>query len=120
METTGLVLEMYRDNFGSIPVVIGQDFAPLDLVAALTADGRNITVGVVNPTAGQLTVELRLTSCTLEGAATRFTVSASDAEARNEPGKARVVDIVRTPGIDASAPLVIPAFSASIFIVPVR
>ena len=39
METTGLVLQLYRAHFGTIPVAV-QTEAPLDVAAALTADGK--------------------------------------------------------------------------------
>ncbi|MGE0077847.1 MAG: alpha-L-arabinofuranosidase C-terminal domain-containing protein [Bacteroidales bacterium] len=49
-ETTGLVLKMYRQHFGKVPVEISGSPEPLDVVAALTNDGRKITVAVINPT----------------------------------------------------------------------
>ena len=49
-DTTGLVLKLYRNHYGTIPVKVGGAPEPLD-VAAAWKDGRKVlTVAVVNPT----------------------------------------------------------------------
>lgn len=48
MESTGLVLKMYRHHFGSIPLRLEGDHSPLDVAAALTKDKRFLTLAVVN------------------------------------------------------------------------
>ena len=48
MEPTGLVLALYRKRFGVTPVSISGVPEPLDAVAALSADGRALTIAVVN------------------------------------------------------------------------
>ncbi len=61
METTGLVLTLYRKWFGSIPVeckVAGEKESPLDVSAALTADGRTLTLSIVNPSQKNISVQL--------------------------------------------------------------
>ncbi|MBM3892647.1 MAG: alpha-N-arabinofuranosidase, partial [Verrucomicrobia bacterium] len=58
METTGLALTLYRRHFGSVPVKVSGEFGPLDVAAALTKDGKTLTVGVVNPTAQEQTLNL--------------------------------------------------------------
>ena len=49
MEPTGLVLQLYRRHFGTVPVEVSGAPAPLDASAALTADGRALTVGRREP-----------------------------------------------------------------------
>src|SRR5678815_3806658 len=49
-ETTGLVLKLYREHFGSIPIEVSQPDEVLDIAAAWTADRKAITVAIVNPT----------------------------------------------------------------------
>ena len=56
METTGLVLQLYREKFGQIPLLIDQSFAPLDVAAALTSDRKTLTIGVVNPTDAEVEI----------------------------------------------------------------
>jgi alpha-N-arabinofuranosidase len=46
--TTGLVLKLYRNHYGVIPVT-AKTSSPLDAAAALSKDGKTLTIGVVNP-----------------------------------------------------------------------
>ena len=81
LNTTGLLFQLYRDHFGTVPVEVGGNSPPpppkypvggdqprvnagsptypLDVSGALTSDGRFLTLAVVNPT--ETTQELDLT-----------------------------------------------------------
>lgn len=120
METTGLVLQMYRAHFGTVPLKLAADFAPLDIAAALTVDGKSLTVAVVNPTAEARTIPLALAGRTASGPATRWLIAGTDERARNEPGRPRTVDIVRTDGISAAEPLAVPALGCALFVIPLK
>ncbi len=118
METTGLVLQLYRARFGQIPLVLHQDFGSLDVAAALTTDRRTLTVAVVNPTAEPVALTLAANGLSPAGAATRWHITGPDHLAHNTPGKARVVDIARTEArVDA---LSVPALSTTLFEIPLR
>ena len=58
LETTGLVLKLYR-HFGTLPVGAMAD-APLDVAAAWTADRKVLTVAIVNPTLQRRDVTLEV------------------------------------------------------------
>ena len=122
METTGLVLQLYREHFGTQPIVLDEAeiATPLDVAAALTADGKTLTIGIVNPTDAPVAVPVSLASGAATGQATRYAIAAADRHAHNTPGKPRVVDIVETGGIDATKPLDVPAFGVALFTVPVN
>ncbi|WP_415909406.1 alpha-L-arabinofuranosidase C-terminal domain-containing protein [Oleiharenicola sp. Vm1] len=120
METTGLVLSLYRAHFGSVPLKLEGDFGALDVAAALTADGRTLTVAVVNPTAAAVALPLALAGHRPAAAATRWTIAAPDEFAHNAPGRPRAVDIVAQPGIDATQPLAVPAFGVALFSIPLK
>ena len=120
METTGLVLQMYRDHYGRVPVRVAGDFAPYDVAAALSEDGSSITVGVVNPTREQVGLIVDLGPATSLEGATRWHISGADEFAHNTPGLTRAVDIQRTDGIPTDAPLPVPALSATLFVLPLR
>ncbi|MCA8977584.1 MAG: glycoside hydrolase family 127 protein, partial [Planctomycetes bacterium] len=90
MATTGLVLELYRHQFGSLPVH-ARCADPIDVMAALTADGKVLTIAAVNPTAEQLTIPLELQNCALTGDGRRFRI-AGDPQAYNEPGQSPAID----------------------------
>lgn len=50
LEGTGLVLKVYRKEFGIIPVVVSGAPEPLDVAATLTEDGTYLTLSVINAT----------------------------------------------------------------------
>ena len=50
LETTGLVLKLYGNNFGSIPVETTSDSDSIDVSAALTDNRKALTLSIVNPT----------------------------------------------------------------------
>ena len=117
-ETTGLVLQLYRARFGTTPLVIAQDFGPLDVAAALTKDGKTLTLSVVNPTNDEVAVNLAATGLTPAGPAVRWSISGPNAEAHNTPGQPRVVDIQRAEA--SVAALKVPALSATLFEVALK
>jgi alpha-N-arabinofuranosidase len=119
METTGLVLQMYRAHYGQTPLRTDQDFGPCDVVAALTKDGKTLTIGVMNPTDSELELRPTLSGATLAGTGTRWHITGPDHFAHNTPGKPRVVDIQRTDGLSAAS-LRAPRLSASVFVLPLR
>jgi len=119
METTGLVLQLYRKRFGQTPLIIAEAPAPYDVAAALTKDGRTLTLGVVNPTKDEVDLTLDLTGAVLAGTGTRWHITGPDEFAHNSPGKPRVVDIQRTDGVATTA-LKVPALSATLFALPLK
>jgi alpha-N-arabinofuranosidase len=119
METTGLVLQMYRAHFGQIPLRLEQDFGDADISAALTKDGRTLTLGVMNPASTELELQPALSGAAIAGAVTRWHITGPNAEAHNTPGQRRVVDIAQTDGLAASN-LRVPPLSAAVFRIPVK
>ena len=120
METTGLVLQLYRAHYGQIPLRIEQDVAPGDVAAALTKDGRTLTIAVMNPTDSEMEFSPSLSGATLAGRATRWHITGPDQFAHNTPGKPRAVDIQRTDGLPTSSALRVPAFSCALFSIPLK
>ena len=118
METTGLVLQMYREHYGQLPFVIVQDFGSLDVAAALTTDKKTLTIGVVNPTTEEMEVKLGATGLAVAGPAVRWTVAGTNPEAHNTPGQPRVIDIQRSEA--TAGTLKVPALSASVFQLPLK
>ncbi|MEO6002954.1 MAG: alpha-L-arabinofuranosidase C-terminal domain-containing protein [Opitutus sp.] len=119
METTGLVLQMYRAHFGRTPLKLAQDFGPVDVVAALAPDGKTLTVGVVNPTDAAVELSLHLTGGTLQGAGNSWLVTGANDRVHNTPGQPRVVDIRHDEGVAANT-LKVPPLSATVFALPLK
>lgn len=93
LEPTGLVLALYRKHFGVTPVELSGVPKPLDTVAALSADGRALTLAVVNPTDEARSLRLKLAGGTLAGAGRKWVLTGNDRRAHNRPGAPRGVDV---------------------------
>jgi alpha-N-arabinofuranosidase len=85
-ETTGLVLKLYRNNFGTVPVAITGDVQPLDVTAAWTDEHNALTIGIVNPTKEQHQLALDLKGAQLTGSGKLWLIANSDPMAYNNPG----------------------------------
>jgi len=116
METTGLVLSLYRRWFGTLPVRAAGVELPLDVAAAWTADRRDLTIAIVNPTNEERTLDLDLRGARLTGSARRFVIAGKDALAHNAPGRPRSVAILETSFDEAPAALVSPALSVALYV----
>lgn len=119
METTGLVLQLYRAHYGQIPLRFEEAAAPYDVAAAFTSDSRTITVSVVNPTKEEIDLRLELAGREISGTGTRWHIAGADEFAHNVPGKPRIVDIQQTNDVKLSA-LRVPALSATLFALPLK
>jgi alpha-N-arabinofuranosidase len=89
LNSTGLLFQLYRNHFGTVPVEIdgnsppsapkypvggdqpklsaGSPTYPLDVSAALTSDGKLLTLAVVNPTESGQELDLTITGVALRG-----------------------------------------------------
>jgi alpha-N-arabinofuranosidase len=97
MEPTGLVLQLYRQRFGTTPVALSGVPAPLDAAAALSADGRALTIAGVNPTGEAKRLPLSVAGGALLGSGQKWTITGEGKWAHNAPGAPRGVDIVSAP-----------------------
>ena len=114
-ETTGLVLKLYRERFGKVPVRVSGDFQPLDVVAALSSDCTALTVAVVNPTDKAQSVTLKLTGGRLTGRGQKWTLTGPSKWSYNAPGKPRQVNIVQSPMVEAAGQLEVVPLSVTLY-----
>lgn len=119
METTGLVLKLYRQRFGVTPVEVTGVAAPLDVAAAWTADKSALTVAVVNPSGQAASIELALKGAQLTGQGMSWVIAGPDRLAHNDPGKPREVDIRQEP-YRGNGELRVPPLGVAVFELPVR
>ncbi|MCU0781926.1 MAG: hypothetical protein MUF04_12605 [Akkermansiaceae bacterium] len=87
METTGLVLKLYRQHFGEIPAATTTG-GTLDAQAMWTADRKKLTLAVVNPNLTAMEVPLAVTGAKLKGTGTRWQIAGTDPQAYNDPDTA--------------------------------
>ncbi len=91
MATTGLVLQLYRNHFGSKPLIFKGEIGNLDVMAALNDSGDILTVSMVNPTDGKVT--LNIEGVKLPSKALQYVIKGEKGSSYNAPGKKRGVDI---------------------------
>ena len=96
-ESTGLVLKLYRERYGEIPVKVSGAPAPLDVTAALTRDMRSLTFAVMNPTDSAQELTVSLSGMELGNRAQQWVITGPERRAYNEPGQPRKIDITTSP-----------------------
>ena len=115
---TGMVLKLYRNNFGSIPVEISGNTGDLDIFAALTENKESITISIVNPTENDEKLNITLPEVGNKSEAIKWEIHHPNPAACNEPGKKPEVEIIKEKvqiGIDD---LLIKKYSIVIFKMP--
>ncbi len=120
-ETTGLVLKLYRQHYGTIPVQVDGNPQPLDVAAALTPDRKTLTLAVVNPTSDHQTLALKVEGITLTGSGRRYQIAGNDPMAYNEPGKPLNV-VIQESAVSRQVenPLTLPPFSMTLWVLEAR
>lgn len=114
----GLLFLLYRKHFGTTPIVIsgnspqpapkwpaggdqpsvtsGSPTYPLDMSAALTGDGRTLTVAAVNATADVQNVEVDLAGFTPRGSGTLWRLTGPSLDSSNHVGQPPQVTVTET------------------------
>jgi alpha-N-arabinofuranosidase len=115
--STGLMFKLYQEHFGRIPVEIkgaspqpapkwpvggdqpavnaGGDVYPLDMVAALTPDGKTLTLSIINPTEKQQSLTLDFGSVKI-GKVKKYTMTGTSIDARNIVNQKPQVTVIET------------------------
>ena len=114
-ETTGLVLKLYRDHFGNVPVAVTGDASPLDVSAAWAGNRRALTIGVVNPTEQEQELTIDLRGARFRRSGKLWRIAHSDPMAYNEPGEEPKVTIEEERITGVSDTLSLPPLSISLY-----
>ena len=115
LAATGLVLKLYREHFGVIPLEVSGAPEPLFAAAALSEDGRILTLSLVNATEHEIKVPVEFHGLEVGGRGTAFLLTGPGPMAYNEPGKAPQVTIAQKELERKNAKLELPPLSASLF-----
>jgi alpha-N-arabinofuranosidase len=120
LDTTGQVLALYRNHYGSIPVKVGGAPEPLDVAAAWKDGKKVLTIAIVNPTMTAQRLPLSVKGARLPATAKLFLITGADPMSKNVPGKEPEVKIVETEAAPIGSPLTVPPMSVSLYEITVR
>ena len=119
-DATAYPLVLYRSQFGTRPLNVTGWNEKLDVAAALTEDGKFLTVGFVNATQDTYEVSLALGGLTPTGKANVWVIRNDDPMAFNTPGKKPVLGIVPLEATEITGALRITPVSITLFKVPIK
>ena len=136
LNTTGLVFKIYRDHFGTVPVEVGGNSPPpaplypvgadqprvnagsptypVDVSAALTSDGKFLTLAVINPNESAQELDLSFKGITLLGKGRLWCMTGDSLNAATGLGR-NEVRIVETPVTGTPKVLKIAPISINIY-----
>jgi alpha-L-arabinofuranosidase len=114
LESTGLVLALYRRHFGVVPVTT-RTTGGIDAMAAWSQDRKTLTVAVVNPSMEAAAIPLNLQGAKLSGAGTRWQIAGNDPMAYNEPGGPQRVKIEESAVENVGGTLSVAPCSVTVF-----
>jgi alpha-N-arabinofuranosidase len=129
LNTTGLLFKLYRDHFGSVPVEVGGSSPPppplypvgadqpkvnagsatypVDVTAALTSDGKFLTMAVINANESEKELDLRFKGITLRATGRMWRMSGDSLDAATGLGR-NDVRIVEMPVSDTKVLKIAP------------
>jgi alpha-N-arabinofuranosidase len=113
-ETTGLVLKLYRQKFGQLPVST-QASGPIDAQAAWSTDRKTLTLGIVNASNKPATIPLTLSGAKLKPAGTRWQIADADPLAFNDPDQPPRVTIQEQPVSNFQGELAVAPCSITLY-----
>jgi alpha-N-arabinofuranosidase len=85
-ETTGLVLELYRQQFGTLPVTTTTT-GGIRAQAAWNTDRKALTVAIINPSLEATKVTFQVSGAELSGRGKRWQIAGNDPQAYNDPDR---------------------------------
>jgi alpha-N-arabinofuranosidase len=140
--TTGLMFKLYRDHFGTLPVEVtgnspqptpkwpvggdqpkvnaGSPTYPLDMVAALTADKKFLTIAVVNPTESAQQLELNLQGVQVGGQPKMWQMTGPNADAANVVGQKPQVQTTEKQLSEIPKSVSVDPISVNIYSFPIQ
>jgi alpha-N-arabinofuranosidase len=121
LDTTGVILALYRRHFGTIPVAVTGAPEPLDVMACWKDGTKGVlTLSIVNPTRRQMTLTLDPGTIKLPKRARFFLVGGLDPRACNVPGRPPQVTVHETADAPFGRRIMVPPISVSLYEVAVR
>ncbi|WP_428308109.1 alpha-L-arabinofuranosidase C-terminal domain-containing protein [Lacipirellula sp.] len=120
LDTTAYPLMLYRKHFGTQPVAVDYEAGEqhLDVAAALSEDGKTLTIGVVNPSNKPAQLKFDVADLKPSRAATQWIVTGKDPRATNDADNDRIRDVQSDVEFDGDWE--VPGFAFGILSVPLQ
>ncbi|MGZ5439944.1 MAG: alpha-L-arabinofuranosidase C-terminal domain-containing protein, partial [Candidatus Aminicenantales bacterium] len=116
LDSTGVILALYRHQFGTIPVTVGGAPEPLDVMACWKDETKSVlTLSIVNPTKMPQTIKLDAGKLRLPKTAKLFLVAGDDPRACNVPGQPPAVTVRETESAPFGKKITVPPISVSLY-----
>jgi alpha-L-arabinofuranosidase len=121
LDSTGVILALYRRHFGTVPVAVTGAPEPLDVMACWKDDTKSVlTLSIVNPTKRQMTLRLDAGKLALPRTARFFLVGGLDPRACNVPGQPPQVSVHETEAAPFGKTVMVPPISVSLYEIAIR
>ncbi|HSA96310.1 MAG TPA: alpha-L-arabinofuranosidase C-terminal domain-containing protein, partial [Acidobacteriota bacterium] len=121
LDSTGVILALYRKHFGTVPLAVRGTPEPLDVMACWKDATKGVlTLSIVNPMKRQMTIRLDAGKLVLPRTARLFLVGGLDPRACNVPGKEPQVSVHETEAAPFGTTVMVPPISVSLFEIAVR
>ncbi len=142
LNPTGLLFKMYREHFGTIPLLVsgdspqpkpvypaggdqpavnpGSDTFPLDVSGALSGDGKTFTFAVLNPSDSEQQLQLAIAGVTLASHGHLWRMAPSSVDATITVGQKPGVEVEEQQLTSAPHAMAVPPFSVNIYSFPVQ
>jgi len=121
LDTTGVILALFRKHFGTIPIAVTGAPEPLDVMACWKDETKSVlTLSIVNPTKTAQYLRLDVGKLKLPKTAKFFLVGGLDPKACNVPGRPPAVAVHETADAPFGKKLMVPPISVSLYEVAVR
>lgn len=137
LNLTGVTFKLYRDHFGTVPVEVtgdspqpaplrpvgadqpkvnaGSPTYPVDVAAALSSDGKLLTVAIMNPVESAQDLNMNFKGIDIRGKGRMWLITAPDVNATISLGQKPGVEVVETAVNETPKTLRIPPISISLY-----
>jgi alpha-N-arabinofuranosidase len=116
LDSTGVILALYRRQFGTIPVAVGGAPEPLDVMACWKDETKGVlTLSIVNPTKRAMTLRIDAGKLRLPKTARLFLIDGTDPRACNVPGKDPQVVVKESADAPFGRSITVPPISVSLY-----
>ena len=116
LDSTGVILALYRRQFGTIPVAVTGAPEPLDVMACWKDETKGVlTLSIVNPTKTAQTLRLDFGKLKLRKTAKLYLVAGDDPKACNVPGKPPAVVVKEVDDVPFGRKITVLPISVSLY-----